>query len=397
MPPERIRFLKDTESHPSLQLEKDVRTKEICILQRDLAQAAVTGLSNDNLEERWRSLTQQRREELVLEGLYVTACVPNGMENWRLWCPEMTVATLSGTNDRDFIHLLKMLLPVDQVKETLSTPLLLSNPAFEELVMTDDAVFTRLVDRYRLYRSYFITMVIWSILNAFYGNREQMQAAKPLYHDNNEANKNFLRRAKEVYKVEGRLPEFSKNRKDYRRRKEAENRKNLCWYCNRKEADASAEGERFRLCSRCKTVGRAVRYCSEECQKKDWKQGFPRPHKAICGKDVLDEEKPDESISGTKDTELESGIPPPDLSFKRSPDLLHQISFITKPTSCDYVYMRPRPFDDIGIDIPDIEGERNSLLRGHLSSRLRLLKIRFCSPLCGVEVLLIFRLLDSYC
>ncbi|KAK0441304.1 hypothetical protein EV421DRAFT_2036342 [Armillaria borealis] len=355
MSPQSIRFLRDTESLLSSQLEKDIRTKEMCLLQRDLAQAAVTGLSNDNLEERWRSLSQQRREELVLEGLYVTACVPNGMENWRLWCPEMTVATLSGTNDRNFIHLLKMLLPDDQVKETLSTPLLLANPAFEDLVKTNDIVLRQIFDGYRLKRSYFITMTVWSILNAFYGNREEMQVAKPLYRDNSRPSKDVLRQAKKFYKDEGRLPQFSKDMRDYSRRKEAENHQNICFYCSRKE-DMSGGGERFRICSKCKAVDRVVRYCSVECQKTDWKHGFPRPHKAICGKVTFDEEKPSEGIpdSETEVTELESGIPPPDPSFKRSPDLLHQISFITKPTPCDYVYMRPRPFDDIGIDIPDI-------------------------------------------
>ncbi|KAK0227718.1 hypothetical protein IW262DRAFT_1346928 [Armillaria fumosa] len=356
MSPQSIRFLRDTESLLSSQLEKDIRTKEMCLLQRDLAQAAVAGLSNDNLEERWRSLSQQRREELVLEGLYVTACVPNGMEGWRLWCPEMTVATLSGTNDRDFIYLLKMLLPDDQVKETLSTPLLLENPAFEELVKTNDIVLTQIFDGYRLKRSYFITMTVWSILNAFYGNREEIQVGKSLYRDNSRPSKDVLRQAKKFYKDEGRLPQFSKDMQDYSRRKEAENHQNICFHCSRKEGDVSAGGERFRICSKCKAVDRVVRYCSVECQRKDWKHGFPRPHKAVCGKVTFDEEKPNEAISDseTENTEIESGIPPPDPSFKRSPDLLHQISFITKPTPCDYVYMRPRPFDDIGIDIPDI-------------------------------------------
>ncbi|KAK0473956.1 hypothetical protein IW261DRAFT_1569324 [Armillaria novae-zelandiae] len=358
MSPQSIRFLRDTESLLSSQLEKDIRTKEMCLLQRDLGQAAVTGLSNDNLEERWRSLSQQRREELVLEGLYVTACVTNGMESWRVWCPEMTIATLSGTNDRDFIHLLKMLLPHDQVKETLGTPLLLENLAFEELVKTNDIVLTQIFDGYRLKRSYFITMTVWSILNAFYDNREEIQVGKPLYRDNSRPIKDVLRQAKKFYKDEGRLPQFSKDMRDYSRRKEAENHQNICFHCSRKE-DVSAEGERFRICSKCKAVDRVVRYCSVECQKKDWKHGFPRPHKAICGKVTFDEEKASEGIpdSETENTELESGIPPPDPSFKRSPDLLHQISFITKSTPCDYVYMRPRPFDDIGIDIPDITGE----------------------------------------
>ncbi|KAK0493290.1 hypothetical protein EDD18DRAFT_415803 [Armillaria luteobubalina] len=350
MSPQSIRFLRDTESLRSSQLEKDIRTKEMCLLQRDLAQATVAGLSNDNLEERWRSLSQQRREELVLEGLYVTACVPNGMEGWRLWCPEMTVATLSGTNDRGFIHLLKMLLPDDQVKETLSTPLLLENPAFEELVKTNDIVFTEIFDGYRLKRSYFITMAVWNILNAFYGNREDIQVAKPLYRDSSRPIKDGLRLAKKFFKDEGRLPQFVKDMRDYDR--QAENHQNLCFHCSRRE-DISERGERFQICSKCKTVDRVVRYCSVECQRKDWKHGFPRPHKAICGKVAFDEEKPYKGILETTDTELESGIPPPDPSFKRSPELLHQISFITKPTPCDYIYMRPRPFDDIGIDIPD--------------------------------------------
>ncbi|KAK0186042.1 hypothetical protein F5146DRAFT_1069013, partial [Armillaria mellea] len=316
MSPQSIRFLRDTGSLPSMRLEKDIRTKEMCLLQRDLAQAAVAGLSNDNLEERWRSLSPQRREDLVLEGLYVTACVPNGMEDWRLWCPEMTVTTLSGTNNRDFIHLLKMLLPDDQ------------NPAFEELVRPNDIVLTQIFDGYRLKRSYFITMTVWSILNAFYGNREEIQVAKPLYRDSSRPTK------------DGRLPQFSKDMRDYSRRKEAENHQNICFHCSRKE-DMSGGAERFRICSKCKGCGSSGEIL--ECQKKDWKHGFPRPHKAICGKVAFDEEKPGEGIpdSGTENTELES-------------DLLHQISFITKPTSCDYVYMRPRPFDDIGIDIPDI-------------------------------------------
>ncbi|KAK0455236.1 uncharacterized protein EV420DRAFT_589522 [Desarmillaria tabescens] len=355
MSSQSIRFFKDTETLLSLQLKQDTRTKEICTLQRDLAEVAVKDLSNDNLEERWRSLSQQRREELVLEALYVTSCVPNGMEDWRIWCPEMTVATLSGTNDRDFIHLLKMLLPVDQVKETLSTPLLLPNPAFEELVRTNDTGLRKLANRYRLSRSYFITMTVWNILNAFYGYREQVQVVKPLYRDNSGTTKGILRQLRGLYKDEGRLPEFSEIRNNYLCQKEVVSLQNACIHCNRIEDDTSAEGERFRICSRCKAVGRVVRYCSVKCQRADWKEGFPRPHKAICGKVVLEAEKADESIPETKDTtELESGIPPPDPSFKRSPDLLHQISFITKLTPCDYVFMRPRPFDDMGIDIPDI-------------------------------------------
>ncbi|KZV92573.1 hypothetical protein EXIGLDRAFT_836366 [Exidia glandulosa HHB12029] len=57
--------------------------------------------------------------------------------------------------------------------------------------------------------------------------------------------------------------------------------------CSRFESDGISEG-RFQVCSRCKLP----RYCSRECQKRDWKEGvvipFPWkrgqkiPHKTIC-------------------------------------------------------------------------------------------------------------------
>ncbi len=88
-----------------------------------------------------------------------------------------------------------------------------------------------------------------------------MQVAKPLYRDNSRPSKDVLRQAKKFYKDEGKLPQFSKDMRDYSRRKEAENHQNICFHCSLKE-DMSAGGERFRICSKCKAVDRVVRYCS---------------------------------------------------------------------------------------------------------------------------------------
>jgi hypothetical protein len=47
-----------------------------------------------------------------------------------------------------------------------------------------------------------------------------------------------------------------------------------CAVCHRKPGDPGVPAT-LKLCGGCK----AVRYCSSECQKKDWKMG----HKSLCG------------------------------------------------------------------------------------------------------------------
>lgn len=91
------------------------------------------------------------------------------------------------------------------------------------------------------------------------------------------------------------------------------------------------------------------RTLDRDCQVADWKYGFPVPHKNICGKKGYDDDEgtpqPDQvtppSSGGSEDAddaEIDTGIPAPEPSFKRSPALLHQISFHTEPDSfVDYV------------------------------------------------------------
>lgn len=52
----------------------------------------------------------------------------------------------------------------------------------------------------------------------------------------------------------------------------------LCLYCRKPETTLDAEGKEHRRCGGCKDD--RFKYCSGECQKKDWQEGG---HKPICG------------------------------------------------------------------------------------------------------------------
>ncbi|KIP04596.1 hypothetical protein PHLGIDRAFT_19938 [Phlebiopsis gigantea 11061_1 CR5-6] len=42
--------------------------------------------------------------------------------------------------------------------------------------------------------------------------------------------------------------------------------------------------QRMLRCSGCNVIGRTMVYCSRKCQREDWSEGRPTPHKQICGR-----------------------------------------------------------------------------------------------------------------
>ncbi|KAK0215001.1 hypothetical protein IW262DRAFT_256649 [Armillaria fumosa] len=353
MPQQTLQFIR--QSSTRLQDDFNSQMREVCTLQRDLVKAVVPAFAHEGFEEKWRALTQKRREELVLEGLYVTSCAGPDMEDRRRWCPEMTVETLAGNNDKDLIQLLKLLLPKDQIKNDLTAPIYLPNAEFEKMVETDpnDHGLRRLVDMHRLQRMYFVTMTLWSTFNVFNGVREQVRTVKVSRRITKE-DKDVLRAAEQV---------LGKSEIKEIRRSQERAQVTICWNCKRDEDSLGKQGRELKACGKCKAIGRITRYCSRDCQLADWKYGFPVPHKNICGKKGYDDNEgtsqPDQitppSSGGSEDAddaEIDTGIPAPEPSFKRSPALLHQISFHTGPDSfVDYVFVRPYPQDDHGVSL----------------------------------------------
>ena len=131
--------------------------------------------------------------------------------------------------------------------------------------------------------------------------------------------------------------------------------RHYCMTCYKTAGAVAANGGgALRRCSKCASVGRVIEYCSKcvaavlaldsllpplrECQVKDWRSGYPVPHKKICGTTVEDTPAVDNKQCQSQAPRFrEDLIPPPSPGFKRSPWLLKQIERVQEPPYVDYV------------------------------------------------------------
>jgi hypothetical protein len=129
---------------------------------------------------------------------------------------------------------------------------------------------------------------------------------------------------------------------------------NICWNCG-KGATQLQPGNRLKACAACRKIGRLMWYCSQcealvclvwselilvwtrKCQRHDWKDGVPTPHKQICGKALMDDETSPVAEEKPQEEKDENIIPSQDPSFKRSLALRYQISLLNRPPYPDYV------------------------------------------------------------
>jgi hypothetical protein len=96
----------------------------------------------------------------------------------------------------------------------------------------------------------------------------------------------------------------------------------------------------------------ALRVCAfRECQVEHWKSGNP-PHKLTCGKPASEHPLPASPPSADED----ANVPPADPGFIRSPALQHLIKLLTENPGVDYVFVRPHPHPDHGIQLVDAIG-----------------------------------------
>jgi hypothetical protein len=142
----------------------DVATSEVCQLQQDLCEYAVRHITDDDFAEQWKTLPQPRREELVLNALFQTSCAEPNVENYRQWCPEMTIAYLASNDGRGLLSLLLGILPED-LQETFIEPIVVNHAGVDQLLKNKK--FRASATRYRKHRTYFISMVLLHVILAF--------------------------------------------------------------------------------------------------------------------------------------------------------------------------------------------------------------------------------------
>ncbi|KAK7463028.1 hypothetical protein VKT23_007611 [Stygiomarasmius scandens] len=76
---------------------------QICILQRDLTQKVSSRFGQHDFENRWTNkCTPKDREKWVLEGLVRTCEVNPDFEDFRNFCPEITIARMNFQSGKGF-------------------------------------------------------------------------------------------------------------------------------------------------------------------------------------------------------------------------------------------------------------------------------------------------------
>ncbi|GJE88215.1 zinc finger MYND domain-containing protein [Phanerochaete sordida] len=290
----------------------------ICKLQHDIAKEAARRFAEDGFENAWRALPDDRRREVILEGIYRTMRIPD-MEERRKWCPDSSLQTLAARGGEGYLRVLKCLLP-----STLDAPL--TKPIEEEMTHAGCKTAYRAAKNSRTYA---LSTVVWNILLTFYGMEETQEPIRPA--------RATTASTGAVAKSEERALMRSHNAQ----------RKDMPNVCARRAVAETRlpAGAKLQACSRCRALGRRVFYCSKECQTQDWTAGTPRPHRRVCGT-PLREDAP--APAAPADPADDSGIPGPEPGFVRPPALLHQIALLKQARGVDY-FVRPYPEPDQGI------------------------------------------------
>ncbi|KAI0701033.1 hypothetical protein BC835DRAFT_1324575 [Cytidiella melzeri] len=335
---------------PDNPLHCQQKCREICSLQSDLARAVIPACVGEDFERNWKKMAEQQRREVVLEGLYRASCVA-WLEERRGLCPEFTLRSLSAWNGTEYLRLLREILPSMPLSETarITSPIFIPHPKIDyiwALSMGDlhDGFpgWKAWVNKSLLDRTYFASMALWNIFLAFHGHSEEYAVARGP-RETPEHRTQLIKVLNETYGKNA-----YKELKAELHRLQPEQHK-VCWHCGTPEMSLEP-GKRLRACGGCLTVNRKITYCSRECQVENWKNGVPIPHRVICGKALEAGSEPQPQARGST-SNPDARIPEPEPSFRRSPHLLHQISFLSQPPYVDYTFIFPHPLPDQGVTV----------------------------------------------
>ncbi|KAJ6597941.1 hypothetical protein B0H10DRAFT_2086485 [Mycena sp. CBHHK59/15] len=323
-------------------------TSQICTLQRDLTRKAAQRFAEDDFEVNWTTrCTAKQREDFILEGL-VRACQASpDFEAHRQWCPELTFKRLNNESGKGYLDLLRKLTlqDLDKIPDEFK---MVPNVVYDKINAVNTSnphpgcvIAKKACDSGR---TYLLTMVVWNILLAFYGESEQYGLVKGPKEDPEE-----LKRLKDLHigsktDIKNIINETAANRQL------ADRHCTSCGFPAEKAGVAALSA-----CQRCKAIDRLVFYCSKKCQTADWKTGQP-PHKKICGKkgaiaDAL--LSPQHSAEADADDDWAAPTP----GFVRSPALLHQLKLLRENPQVDYVLVQPAPHPDVGVKLQNAMGD----------------------------------------
>ncbi|EJD55189.1 hypothetical protein AURDEDRAFT_178984 [Auricularia subglabra TFB-10046 SS5] len=289
-----------------------------------------------NFEREWLASPQAARDEFILEGLVRTCAAAPDMEPRRMHAPEASLDYLGGRGGRAFLELLA------QMENPASPePRIVPHEGCDAMTGVGDAdkrsPEEKIIARGQtLIRNAFLCLMVLNTMLAFHGEKKEYRTTR------------ITNNSKIIRGLRTKSPESH-----YQRQKAAwQAARWCCKSCGILETDLPDE-KHLLICSKCKTaVDRVVKYCSRECQKRDWPN-----HKLICGK-ILGADHALEFFGGLTAEHGISGrdalsrdvvgeriycppaFPPPLPPFTHSRHLKYQIQLLRNHPEWDYAYVR---------------------------------------------------------
>lgn len=310
--PEDLKLDEETSSgldYDWLKLVTFLEEARVCALQHKVALLALDCFVFRMFETFWLAMDHAMREKLVLEGI-TRAMRLRDVHMVRIWCPESTLQNLTSRDGKEFLRILKCMLP-SSIDSLPMKPIELPNPMLDPILSPSEEDLRRpgcelLIRHARSTRTYILSAIIGDTLLAYC----ELVPSRPIRSD---------------VRFHLTLSGFIVNNGDVDNPSEA-----LCVACGI-PANVLPKGQ-MRECSRCRRMdaSRRVRYCSKACQRQDWLAGRPWPHKLICGVPLSDATLPPIVIPA------ENAIPEPDPGYVRSPALRTQIAWLAKHDEHDY-------------------------------------------------------------
>ncbi|KAJ7618004.1 hypothetical protein FB45DRAFT_933114 [Roridomyces roridus] len=259
-----------------------------CAMQRNMTQDAIMYFVGGNLEKRWMDASPDERRKHILGAMASVCSKARNLNEARAYCvPELRLSRLR-LDGKVFLDLLRSAM-IDDVTYIPTKPRLVSHPRWDAFAAEQEARNTTDDEKIALaelilLRTKLICHVLHFTLRSFLGleapplqvtkmhrKQEKGDPTDPTHAMHEEILKRMLgpeaakaRRELEVASAKARISQ----------------RLGSCSYlgCHNMEVEG---GKKFSRCGPCYVkMERQVLYCSQKCQKADWKLR----HKAVCGK-----------------------------------------------------------------------------------------------------------------
>ncbi|KAE9405730.1 hypothetical protein BT96DRAFT_988236 [Gymnopus androsaceus JB14] len=318
--------------------------------QLNYSQIFVDLLAEQDFEEKFIALSPDEKENLFLRAFQSNEkrATYRPFLKGKADCPELNRDALFSDNGRGFVDVMRSCI-ISDISKVPAQPMIIENKRFDEIIgyYPNDTSTARgaQANMNRMMRTEYILTFVHCTVAFFHGVEQVEQRILTTEHS----------KTKPALKEKSAMFEelMGKAGSEVFKKEEAKRRKEMILHCQvcLKPEDKTKTGK-MTVCSRCRAIGREIRYCGRECQVADWKS-----HKKECGKPLdISAAFADVNMKGsTPKQEGRVDIPPCPSGYRRSPHLIRHIEELQGHPSKDY--LRDFQGDEyFGVSLDEVPG-----------------------------------------